>query len=273
MAVKRGIPTIADFFSPKVAASAKKKYGAAKVAVGTNVFAHVGDHAAFMNGLKVLLAPRGVFIFESPDLLNLVKNLEYDTVYLEHLLYLSLKPVVQLVKKFGFEVFRVEEYSIHGGSFRVFMARKGEYKIEPNVARLLAKEKKAGIHSLPALQKFAKKVEAHRKALVALLDELERKGKRLAIVSAPAKGMTLLNYCRLGPERLMFATETSKLKLGRFTPGTHIPVVTDAELVKQKIDYALLLAWNFSDDIVKNLKEYRKRGGKIIIPIPWPKII
>jgi SAM-dependent methyltransferase len=274
IARKRGIPTLAEFFSPAVAKAARKRYGAAKAITGTNVFAHVGDHASFMQGLKDLLAPGGIFIFESPHMLTLMKNLEYDTVYAEHLLYLSLKPVVQLVKKFGFEVFRVEEYSIHGGSFRVFIARKGERKVEPSVAKLLKKERVAGIHSLPPLLKFAKKVAAHRSALLALLDGLKKKGKRIAIVSTPAKGMTLLNYCKIGTERIDFATErTGGLKCGRYTPGGHIPIMPDGELLKKMPDYALLLAWNFADDIMKNLSAYKKKGGKFIIPIPWPKVV
>ena len=224
--------------------------------------------------MKKLLAPGGVFIFESPHLLYLIKNLEYDTVYAQHLLYLSLQPVMRLVKKNGLEVFRVEEYpGMHGGSFRVFMARKGERKVEPGVARLLAKERKAGIHSLGTLKKFAARVAKHRLALVLLLDGLQKRGKRIAIVSTPAKGMTLLNYCKIGTERIEFATERRDgLKCGRFTPGGHIPIVPDGELLKKRPNYALLLAWNFADDIMKNLAAYRKQGGKFIIPIPWPKI-
>jgi SAM-dependent methyltransferase len=275
IARKRGIPTFAEFFSPEVARRARKRYGAAKIIVGTNVFAHVGDHAAFLRGVDALLAPGGTFIFESPHFLYLVNNLEYDTVYSEHLLYLSLRPVVRLVERFGFEVFRVEEYAIHGGSFRVFIGRKGDHMIEKNVAELLKKERRAGIHSLPRLAEFAQRVEEHRRELIALIDGLRAKRKRIAIVSTPAKGMTLLNYCKLGTERIDFATEISSLKAGRFTPGGHIPVIRDPkdrELIKAKIDYALLLAWNFADDIIPKMAGYRRRGGKFIIPIPWPKI-
>lgn len=118
IANERGIETIADFFVPSVATEIKKKYGPAKIVVGTNVFAHIFDHHQFVEALQAVLDEKGVFIFESPSFVNLVKNLEYDTIYHEHLLYLSLKPVANFFKQFGMEVFDVESYPIHGGSFR-----------------------------------------------------------------------------------------------------------------------------------------------------------
>ena len=123
------------------------------------------------------------------------------------------------------------------------------------------------------LKKFAKAVERHRDELVWMLRSIKREGKRIVGVSAPAKGMTLLNYCKIGSETLDFLTEKSHLKIGKYAPGTHIPVLPDSELIKQLPDYALLLAWNFADEIMKNLDEYKKKGGKFIIPIPTPKIV
>jgi hypothetical protein len=272
VANKRGIKTIPDFFIPSVAKKARQKFGAAKVILGTNVFAHIFDHHQFIKALEALLDKKGVFIFESPSFVNLVNNLEYDTVYHEHLLYLSLKPVVHFFKQYGMEVFDVENYPIHGGSFRVFVARKGDFKVSPSVKKQLALEAKHGIHSLARLKKFAKDVEQNRKELHQLIARLVGQGKSIAILSAPAKGMTLLNYCRIGPEHASFATEKSELKIGRYTPGTHIPIYSDAELLKRQPDYALLLAWNFGYEIMKNQSEYRKKGGKFIIPIPKPKI-
>lgn len=273
IAVQNGVPTIMDFFIPQAAQLARKKYGPAKIVVGTNVFAHIYDHHLFMEALKILLSRDGVFIFESPHFVNLTKNLEYDTIYHQHLLYLLLKPVIDFFKKYNMEVFDVETYPIHGGSFRVFVSRKGLYTIQPSVQRMLAQEEKEGVYSLSRLKRFARDVYLHRFELVDLLRNLKTKNKSIAIVSAPAKGMTLLNYCRIGPELIDFATEKSKLKIGRFTPGTHIPILDDAELLRRQPDYALLLAWNFAPQIMKNLKEYKEKGGKFIIPIPKPKIV
>lgn len=272
IANERGIPTIAEFFLPQVAEKLSKEHGRAKIVVGTNVFAHIFDHHQFMAALQSILDKKGVFIFESPSFINLVKNLEYDTIYHEHLLYLSLKPVVNFFNQFRMEVFDVEAYPIHGGSFRVFISYKRNYPISQTVQNYLQEEKLAGIHSLKTLKEFAKKVANNRRELTALLNKLKADGKKIAVVSTPAKGMTLLNYCRLGPEHIDFATEKSKFKIGRFTPGTHIPIVADVELKKRKPDYALLLAWNFSNEIMKNLDWYKAMGGKFIIPIPKPEI-
>lgn len=273
IANKRGIRTIADFFVPKVARFIAKKFGRAKVIVGTNVFAHIFDHGEFVKAVKILLKKDGVFIFESPHFSNLVENLEYDTIYHQHLLYLSLKPAIEFFRRSGMEIFDVETYPIHGGSFRAFMGMKGVHPISKAVNAMLKMEKKQGIHHLPRLKTFANQVAEHGTGLSNFLANIKKQGKSIAIVSTPAKGMTLINYCRIGPEHVDFATEKSKLKIGRFTPGTHIPILPDSELIRRQPDYALILAWNFAPEIMQNLKEYKRKGGKFIIPIPKPKII
>ena len=130
-----------------------------------------------------------------------------------------------------------------------------------------------GVHTLPVLKEFALAVEKNRQDLTWLLRRLKHEGKRIAGVSAPAKGMTLLNYCRLGTETLDYITEKSTLKIGRVTPGMHFPVFPDERLIQDSPDYALLLAWNFAEEIMGNLSAYRKRGGKFIVPIPQPRIL
>src|SRR5882762_5176466 len=273
IAEKRGVETINEFFSEDVARLIASEHGNAATITGTNVYAHVDDLAAFMRAIDILLTPEGVFIFESPYLVNLINQLEYDTIYHEHLSYLSVKPLVAFVQRFEMEVFDIQERDIHGGSFRVFISRKGKMPISPVVAEFLAREEKLRLYDLDQLQNFASAVAQNRADLTWLLKSLKHEGKRLCAVSAPAKGMTLLNYCRIGADTLDFVTEKSTLKIGRFTPGAHIPVVPDDELLQQNPDYALLLAWNFSEEIMENLKDYRQRGGKFIIPIPHPRIV
>lgn len=273
IAERNGVETVNEFFSPVVAADIRRTKGPATVITGTNVFAHVDDLAGFMRAVDHLLNERGIFIFEAPYFVNLVGQLEYDTIYHEHLSYLSLRPLVPFFRKFGMEIFDVEQRDIHGGSFRVYVARSGKHSITDEVQRLLDLEKQTGVHSLDTLNAFATRVEQNRQDLLNFLRSLKQQGKTIAAVSAPAKGMTLLNYCRLGPETLGFATEKSTLKIGRFTPGTHLPVVPDSELMTRKPDYVLLLAWNFSKEIIRNLNDYREAGGKFIIPIPTVKVI
>ena len=269
----RGIDTIGDFFTLNAAEQIVIEKGRASVVTGTNVFAHVGDLVALMKAIDHLLAPRGVLIIEAPYFANLLAYTEYDTIYHEHLLYLSLKPLTTFFARFDMEVFDVKQVEIHGGSFRVFVARRGSRTISSEVPRLLAQEEETGVHDRRTLDAFARAVQQNRRDLVWLLHRIKAEGKRIVGVSAPAKGMTLLNYCRIDGEILDFVTEKAELKIGRYTPGTHIKVVPDAQLLEARPDYALLLAWNFADEIMANLSAYREMGGRFIIPIPTPRIV
>lgn len=273
IAEKRGVETLNEFFSSDVARQIRASRGPAALITGSNVYAHVDDLVDFMKGVDHLLAPDGVFIFESPDALEMVRHLEFDTIYHEHLSYLSVKPVVSFVKAFGMEVFDVHRQTIHGGSIRVFIARKGARPVAPSVAEHLKAEADYKLHDLETMKEFSRRVEATRDELLWLLRKLRHEGHHIAALSAPAKGMSLLNYLRVGRETIDFATEKSQLKIGRFTPGAHIPVLPDSELLARMPSHALLLAWNFADEIMANMAEYKARGGKFIIPIPSPRVV
>ncbi|MBI3866593.1 MAG: class I SAM-dependent methyltransferase [Planctomycetia bacterium] len=273
LAERRGIETINEFFNPDVARAIVRDKGQASVVTGTNVFAHIDDVDTFMVAVDALLNKNGIFIFEAPYLANLLDSFQYDTIYHEHLSYLSLRPLIGFFGRFNMEVFDVHERDIHGGSFRVHVARKGARPVSDAVPKMLAREERMALYSDQVLDNFSKSVQQNRDDLRSLLHRLKSEGNRIAGVSAPAKGMTLLNYCRIGRETLEFITEKSTLKIGRFTPGTHIPVLPDSELLVQMPEYVLLLAWNFAQEIMQNLKEYRDRGGKFIIPIPRPHVV
>lgn len=272
-AIGRGIETINDFISPKLATQVVKSHGKASVVTTTNVFAHIDDLDDFMKAIDTLLDEKGVFIIEAPHFLKLLKNLEYDTIYHEHLLYISVRPLNKLFNRFGFEAVDVEEIGIHGGSIRIYVSRTGAYPVTKALTEMIATEEQNQIFDFDRLSQFSHDVALHRTKLTTLLRSLKADGASLAGVSAPAKGMTLLNYCHIGPELLDFMTEKSRLKIGLYTPGTHIPIFPDSSLIERQPDYALLLAWNFADEIMENLKEYREKGGKFIIPIPEPRIV
>ncbi|MDD5728343.1 MAG: class I SAM-dependent methyltransferase [Victivallales bacterium] len=273
LAKERGIDTVCDFFNKIAVDKILSRKGQASVITGTNVFAHIDDLHELMENVMCLLKADGVFIFEAPYFVNLIKHLEYDTIYHEHLSYLSVKPLVGFFDKFDMEIFDIEQVDIHGGSFRVYIGKKNRRTVAPVVKQLLDEENEMKLYSRKTLDEFARRVAENRKELSWLLHSLKHAGKSIVAVSAPAKGMTLLNYCHLGTDILDVVTEKSELKIGRFTPGTHIPVVPDSHLLEKQPDYALLLAWNFADEIMNNLSEYRRKGGKFIIPIPRPEII
>jgi hypothetical protein len=212
-------------------------------------------------------------VIEAPHFLKLIKNIEYDTIYHEHLLYIAVRPLNRLFNRFGFEVFDVEEIGIHGGSIRIYVCRLGNYPTTQALTDIIKTEEDNKIFDFERLLEFSTQVSEHRVKLMTLLNSLKASGASLVGVSAPAKGMTLLNYCHIGPELIDFMTEKSKLKIGLYTPGTHIPIMPDEALIEKQPDYALLLAWNFAEEIIENLKEYREKGGKFIIPIPEPRIV
>ncbi len=268
-AEKRGIPTINTFFNKTIINILKKKNLHPKVITGTNVFAHIDDISGSLNVVKTILLPDGIFIIEAPYLKNLIDGLEYDTIYHEHLSYISITPLEVLFKKFELEIFDIDFQKIHGGSIRVFVQHKnGVHERSQKVQMILDKEEKQNIHDINYLRKFAEKVVDHKVQITSLLNKLKREGKRIAAVGAPAKGMTLLNYCNIDKNLLEFVTEVSKLKINKYCPGTDLKIIGDNELIKQNIDYALILPWNFKDEIMGNLKEFRDGGGKFIIPLP-----
>lgn len=273
IARKNGIDTITTFFSSKLVKKIVKKYGHASVITGTNVFAHIDDLNDFMKGTNMLLKKDGILVIEAPYLVNLIDNLEYDTIYHEHLSYLSIKPVMEFCKKHSMELFNIEMQKIHGGTARYFIGRKGVYPVSNNVKNFLKLENNKKIYSNTNLDRFAEKVKNHRTELMEFLYDLKKSGKRIVGISAPAKGNTLLNYCKIGPEILDYITEKNPMKVGKYTPGMHIPVYSDEILLKDKPDYALILAWNFAQEIIKNNKSYQQKGGKFIIPIPHPRIV
>ncbi len=272
-AIANGIPTIVDFFSSAIAERILREYGPAMVITGTNVFAHLHELDDATGAMKKLLAPEGVIVIEAPYAVDLIEHLEYDTIYLEHIGYLSLKPMARYFTRFGLELFDFMKVSIHGGSIRYFVGHAGAHAVSPKIAEGIAEEEAGGLYALPKLKEFASRVEKQREELRALLADLKKKGKRIVGISAPAKGTTLLNYCGIDTNLLDFLTEKNLAKVGCFTPGTHIPIYDDARLLEEPVDYGLILAWNFAEEIMKNMADFRSRGGKFIIPIPTPRII
>ena len=271
-AVKNGIPTIADFFSEDTARGIKKEHGSAAIITGTNVFAHLHELDDAVAGMRELLAPEGVIVVEAPHATTLIEHLEYDTIYHQHIGYLSVRPMKQYFKRMGLELFDVEEVQIHGGSLRYFVGHPGIRPVQPAVESMIAHEESRGTYDTRTLALFSERVEKQRQKLLEILVELKKQSKTIAAVSTPAKGNTLLNYCHIDKAFIDFATERNPLKIGRHTPGTHIPILADDELLNRGADYALLLAWNFAPEIMRNNEEFAKKGGKFILPIPEPRI-
>ena len=269
----KNIEVIGDLFSSELAERIKNEYGQVSVITGTNVFAHIDDLHDFLKAADILLNENGIICIEAPQLMTLIENLEYDTIYHEHLSYLSLRPLRDFCKKMHMDIFNVEFYEIHGGSFRYFIGRENMREISENIPKFLELEEQKEIYKKSRLEKFALDVKNQKEELNSLLWKLKKEGKKIVGISAPAKGNALTNYCKISPDLMDYITELNPLKIGKFSPGMHIPIVEEDRLLIDKPDYGLILAWNFADEIIKNNQKFVENGGKFIIPIPHPKIV
>ncbi len=272
LAIEAGIPTILDYFNDKVVKAVKKKYGKAKLITATNVFAHMEHIHEVTTNILSLLEQDGVFISESHYLLPLIKYVQYDTIYHEHLRYYSLHSLINLFKMHDLEVFHAKEIPSHGGSIRVYASRKGTYHIQKSVANLLKKEKPI-VTNLKSFSSFKKKVILSKLDLYKQLSKIKKRGEKIYGISAPSRGTTLINYLGLDEGIINCVVEIKgSYKIGRYIPGTLIPVLGEEKLYKDQPEYAFLLSWHIADELILKL---RQKGfkGKFIQPLPIPKII
>jgi SAM-dependent methyltransferase len=263
-----GIARITDLFTASTARDIVARWGRASLVTATNTFPHIQDLSDFINGIKTVLKPGGVFVVEMHYLLDLLEQVAFDTIYHEHVSYWSLGPMKELFERHGMSVVDVERVPLHHGQLRVHVQRQGEGPVHPGVGEILAAEKAAKLDCFETYESFGERVQTIKKELREILAAFARQGRRVAGYGAPAKGNTLLGFCGIGPEMLPYIVDRSPLKQGLYTPGSRIPVVAPERLLLDQPDYVLLLAWNFVDEIVEQQAEYRKRGGKFIVPIP-----
>lgn len=273
-AQEKGIRTVNEFFGRAVAERLRGEGFAADTLHANNVLAHVADLNGFVGGVAAMLKPTGVAVIECPYVKDMIDHVEFDTIYHEHLCYYSLTALDRLFRRHGLFLVDVEQLPIHGGSLRMFVARDGSGEApKPSVAVLLAEEKAWGVDSLAFYATFGARVEGLRNELVDTLKKLKADGKRIAAYGASAKGSTLLNTFGIGADVLDFVVDRSTVKQGRYTPGTHLPIRAPEHLLEAKPDYVLLLTWNFADEILAQQAEYRRRGGKFIVPIPSVRVV
>jgi SAM-dependent methyltransferase len=273
VAREKGIETIGEFFRIELAQRLAKENRQADLILGNNVFAHVPDTNGFVGALHALLKGSGSIVLEFPYGVDLIEHAEFDTIYHEHVFYFTLTPLIPLFQRHGLEIWRVERIPIHGGSLRLFAAHHGAKPVEASVGRLLQEEKEKGVASARYYENFANQVLKLKNDLCSLIRRSKSEGKTVAAYGASAKGSTLLNFYGLDAESLDFVADRSTHKQGRFTPGTHIPIVGPEALVERKPDYTLLLTWNFAEEILQQQAEYRREGGKFIVPIPQVKVV
>ncbi len=273
-AIAEGFDVIQAFFNEEQGSKIRKDYGGALVITTTNVFAHVDDIISFAKGVCALLDDQGIFVIEFPYLKDMVEQAYFDTIYHEHLSYLALTPLARLFKDVGLRAFHVlhEDVGASGPALRLFVCRdQSKYKTRATITDMLEDENTWGITHSGRYDDFAARVAEVRKGLKCMVGDLNKQGLKVGAFGAPAKGNTLLNYLGLTSDEIVAVAENNVLKIGKVTPGSHIPIISDVEFLRQGIPYAMLLTWNYAEFFLQN-SEYIKRGGKFIIPLPQPVI-
>ncbi len=278
-----GIPTLDEFFTRAKAQELVAEGTRADLLVGNNVLAHVPELNDFVAGLEVVLAPGGVVTMEFPHLLRLIEELQFDTIYHEHVSYFSFTAVRRIFAAHGLELFDVEELPTHGGSLRIWGRRAagsergggpsaGESVCE-RVAELLAREEAAGLLDPATYAAFEERVRATKRAVLSFLIEAKETGATIAGYGAPAKGNTLLNYCGVGTDFIDFTVDRSPHKQGRYLPGSRIPIEAPDALRKRRPDYVLILPWNLEEEIVEQMADVRSWGGRFVVAIPRVRVL
>ncbi|MBI4548201.1 MAG: class I SAM-dependent methyltransferase [Ignavibacteriae bacterium] len=272
-AQRQGIPTLNRFFNAGAVEEILRIFGKADLIIGNNVLAHIPGINEFLQAVNACLRPWGVVVFEFPHLKAMLDKIEFDTIYHEHVFYLSLSALKVLVERAGLQLFDVTRHRVHGGTLRVFLQKMQKQPITSNVETIIADEVAAGLTDPERYTSFSRDVASLKQQLLSLLHDLKAAGKRIAAYGAPAKGNTLLNYCGIGSDLLEFTVDRSPHKQGLLTPGMRLPIRDLSYLVKTAPDYTLILPWNLAAEIIAQQTDYIHKGGSFIIPVPKPTII
>lgn len=273
LARDRGVTVCETFWNQETALSIKQLNLKPNLITATAVFYHIEDIHSFVRGLRDLMDDQTIFLTQCVYMKDVLEKLQFDHFYHEHTLMHSLLPLEKLFQQYGLRMIDVDFYPVHGGSFALYVAKdSSSYKTQPSIAKALQDECDAGLNHIDTYLHFADRVKKNRDDLVSLLKKLRDAGHSIYALGAPLKGSTLLNYCNIGPNLVELATEVNRFKIGKYTPGTHIPIVFEDSLDHHP-DYYLLLSWNFKDFFIEKYADYLKGGGKFIVPHPTVRVI
>ena len=273
LAVKKGIKSINKFFNYKNILKIKSFHNSTDLICGANVICHIPNIADVFKSVSLLLSDNGVFVFEEPYLGAVFKKNSYDQIYDEHIFLFSALSVSKVSAKFGLKLIDLLPQDTHGGSMRYVIAKnKSLRKLSKRVKKILNEEIKNNLHNIKSCIKFKKKCINSKKNLTKKLKYLKKSGKSICGFAATSKSTTILNYCNLGPKTIDYITDTTKEKIGKYSPGMHIPIIRQKDFIKKKPDVAILFAWNHQKEILKSQKEFKKKGGKWLTFFPSIKI-
>lgn len=276
IAALNGIETVKGYFDSDIALKTMEKYGKAKTILSTNTIAHISNLHEVLRGVNTLMEKEGIFVMEFPYVMDLLDKNLFDTIYHEHLSYFSLKSLLKLSEKSDLEIFDIQRNDLDGGAIRVFWKKKdgAQNKInKKNIKKILKKEKEYGLYEKEAYGKFADRIKTLKIAFLQKINYFKKKRKKIVGYGAAAKANVLLNYFGLDTKTIDYIVDSTPYKQGLFTPGTHIPIYSEEKIYNTIPDYILIFAWNFSKEIIKKNRKYKKSGGKFILVEPKLQII
>jgi hypothetical protein len=272
IALRNGIPTIQRYFGKETALAVRSEHGSARLITAANCFAHIEDVHSVVEGILELLAEDGLFISENHYFIGVLDRLQYDTIYHEHLRYYSLRSIKYLLGMHGMEVVHATRIPTHGGSIRVYAARKGTRPVRDSVAEMIAAEPE-GDAMIERLTRFRNDVLLSKLRLMSILRDVKEAGGRICGISAPSRASTLICYTGLDDGTLDYVAEIKgSLKIGKYMPGTIIPVVEESRIFEDQPEYALILSWHIAEELMPKLREKGYRG-RFIVPLPVPRIV
>jgi methylation protein EvaC len=273
VARKRGVQTLNKFFNRETAAEIVAGQGKADAFMAANVMCHIPFFHSVIEGIDTLLKERGVVVFEEPYLGDVLAKTSYDQIYDEHVFLFSLTSIAYVFGVHGFELVDVQPQETHGGSMRYILARRGMRPVSAKVGQYLKMEKDAGLDKPETYGRFKAACEKSKSDLTGLLRDLKSKGKRVVGYAATSKSTTVLNYCGIGPDLLEYISDTTPIKQGKFSPGMHIPVLSNEVFASRYPDYALLLGWNHAREIMAKEQAFTRAGGKWVSFVPTVGIL
>lgn len=274
MARAKGLHVVNAYFSTDVAREILEEKGPAVAVVMSNTFNIIDDLDAVVEGVRQMLADEGAFVVEVPQATDLVQNNEFDTIYHEHLSQFSVHSLEALFGRHDMQIFDIQPLALHGGSMRVFVQKEGAARpVSDNVERALAREVDAGLFREETYSEFRSRVERNRETFRKLVLDIREEGGRVAGYGAAAKGTTLLNYYGVGRDMMDWIADRNEMKHGLYSPGMHIPVVPTSRILKDPPDYLVILAWNFADEIMAQQEDFRRGGGRFILPVPTTQVV
>lgn len=272
-AIARGIETLPEFFNSKVAKRLRAERGGFALVTANNVFAHSDALDDMADGVRSLLAPDGVFVFEVSYLLDMIENMVFDFIYHEHLSHHSVKPLQTFLKKHGLHLFDVERTPSKGGTLRCYAQLAGAPRPQSvEVDRMIQSEENYGLYRLSTYEAYAGRIDRVKVALKKIVSELRASGKSIAGYGASATGTVLTYHFDLGGD-LDFIVDDNPVRQCRYSPGHHIPVFSSSAIEARRPDYIVILAWRFADMIIQKNQKFVERGGRFIVPLPEVRVV